>query len=166
MTTLRRSAIATVVAVCLGSAACSSSSDSDAADAPAPAASTAASATSPAASPSPSASAAASAKPPASASAAPAASSTPKASPPAAAKGATIGIKDFKYAVAGSAAPGAKVTVTNNDTQAHTVSQDGGGVDVSILPGKTVTFDAPDKAGAFKFHCNFHGNMKGELEVA
>jgi plastocyanin len=58
------------------------------------------------------------------------------------------------------------VTVTNSDAEAHTVSQDGGGVNVSILPGKTVTFDAPDKAGAFKFHCNFHGNMKGELKIA
>ena len=92
--------------------------------------------------------------------------SKPKASQKPAAKGATIAIKAFKYAVSGSAAPGSKVTVTNSDAEAHTVSQDGGGVNVSILPGKTVTFDAPDKAGAFKFHCNFHGNMKGELEVA
>lgn len=80
---------------------------------------------------------------------------------------ATITIKDFKYAVSGPAGSGAQVSATNNDTAEHTVTaDDGGGFDVKVAPGKTVTFDAPGKTGTFPFHCEIHPQMKGELQVS
>ena len=79
---------------------------------------------------------------------------------------ASITIKDFSFAVSGSAAAGATVRVTNNDGEAHTVTADSGSAfDVTIQPGKTATFTAPMKAGSYKFHCNFHSNMHGTLTV-
>lgn len=83
-----------------------------------------------------------------------------------AAKATTITIKNFGYTVSGTAAPGAKVSVTNNDSTAHTVTADSGATfDVTVDPGKTATFTAPDKAGTYKFHCTFHSNMHGTLKV-
>jgi plastocyanin len=59
---------------------------------------------------------------------------------------------------------GTTVTV-KNDTQAqHTVTQDGGGFDVTVDGGKTATFTAP-AAGTYKFHCNIHTFMRGTLTV-
>lgn len=95
-----------------------------------------------------------------------ASSAGPTSSQPSAA-GVTITIKNFGYTVSGTAAPAAKISVTNNDNTAHSVTADsGGGFDMTVLPGKTATFAAPDKAGSYKFHCSFHSNMHGELTVA
>jgi plastocyanin len=79
----------------------------------------------------------------------------------------TITIKNFGYTVSGPAAPGSKVTVTNNDETAHTVTADtGSAFDVTIEPGKTQTITAPSKAGTYKFHCTFHAEMHGTLTVS
>ena len=59
---------------------------------------------------------------------------------------------------------GSTVTVRNDATVTHTVSQDGGGFNVSIDAGKTATFTAP-AAGTYPFHCNIHNFMKGTLTV-
>lgn len=77
-----------------------------------------------------------------------------------------ITIKDFKYTVPASVAPGAKISVKNNDQVAHTVTADSGkAFDDMADPGKTTTFTAPMKPGSYKFHCTFHGNMHGTLVV-
>ncbi len=77
-----------------------------------------------------------------------------------------ITIKDFAYQGPGTVAPGAKITVTNQDSEAHTVTADSGNAfNVTIAAGATATFTAPSSPGSYAFHCNFHGNMHGSLTV-
>jgi plastocyanin len=59
---------------------------------------------------------------------------------------------------------GSTVTVKNDSSSQHTVTQDGGGFNVTIDAGKTATFTAP-AAGTYKFHCNIHSFMHGTLTV-
>ncbi|MGN6251515.1 MAG: cupredoxin domain-containing protein [Marmoricola sp.] len=78
----------------------------------------------------------------------------------------TLVIKDFAYSGADKVAPGATVTVRNDDSVAHTVTADSaGGFDVTVAPGKTATFTAPSKPGDYPYHCTYHGNMHGTLTV-
>ncbi len=78
----------------------------------------------------------------------------------------SIKIKDFAFTVSGAVAAGAMVQVTNNDSEAHSVTADSGDAfDVTIQPGKTASLTAPKKAGSYKFHCMFHSNMHGTLTV-
>ncbi len=75
-------------------------------------------------------------------------------------------ISDYTYSSVPSVAPGTKVTVTNKDAEAHTVTADGpGGFDVKVDPGASATFTAPTTPGSYSFHCAFHANMKGTLKV-
>jgi len=77
-----------------------------------------------------------------------------------------IVISDFKYTLPGTFAPGEQVTVRNNDTAEHTVTADTGDLfDVEIKAGETATFTAPGQPGTFAFHCTYHPNMVGTLEV-
>jgi plastocyanin len=62
-------------------------------------------------------------------------------------------------------AAGSTVTVKNDSSSQHTVTEDTSGFNVTIDAGKTATFTAPDKAGTYKFHCNIHNFMKGTLTV-
>lgn len=72
----------------------------------------------------------------------------------------------FKPAAA-TVAPGTKITVTNKDTTAHTLTATTGKVfDTGTLgPGKTATFTAPGKAGTYAYTCTIHPFMKGSLTV-
>ena len=80
---------------------------------------------------------------------------------------ASITIKDFNFTVSGTAAAGGTVHVTNNDSEAHSVTADAGNAfDITIQPGETKTLTAPNKAGSYKFRCMFHSNMHGTLTVA
>lgn len=79
---------------------------------------------------------------------------------------AKMTIKDFKYQVPKSVAPGAKITVTNKDSAAHTVTADGkGDFDLKVAPGATETFTAPKTPGTYKIKCTYHANMSGKLVV-
>ncbi|MEO8888478.1 MAG: cupredoxin domain-containing protein [Jatrophihabitantaceae bacterium] len=79
----------------------------------------------------------------------------------------TITIKNFGYTVSGPAAPGTKISVTNRDDTAHTVTADTGKTfDVTIQPGKTEMITAPMKPGTYKFHCTFHAEMHGTITVS
>ena len=62
---------------------------------------------------------------------------------------------------------GSTVTVRNDSGVQHTVSADttAGGFDIAIDAGKTMTFTAPSKPGAYGFHCNIHTFMKATLTV-
>jgi plastocyanin len=60
---------------------------------------------------------------------------------------------------------GSTVTVKNDASVMHTVTDDNGGFDVTIDPGKTATFTAP-AAGTHPFHCKIHTSMKGTLTVS
>jgi plastocyanin len=80
---------------------------------------------------------------------------------------ATITIKDFAYAGAASVAAGTTVTVTNMDAEKHTVtSDDGTAFDVTVEGNMgTATFTVPSAAGTYAYHCKFHANMHGSLDV-
>lgn len=94
----------------------------------------------------------------------PAPTASGKVSTPAAAP-AEILIKGFKYQGGETVSPGAEITVTNEDIEAHTITADtGDAFDVNTQVG-TTTFTAPTEPGTYPYHCNFHGNMKGTLTV-
>jgi plastocyanin len=78
-----------------------------------------------------------------------------------------ITIKSFKFSGPSSVKPGATVTVTNEDSVAHTVTADdsSGGFDVKVDANSTATFTAPSKAGDYAYHCTYHSNMHGTLTV-
>ena len=61
--------------------------------------------------------------------------------------------------------PGTRVVFSNQDSTAHTATQNGGGFDTgTIRPGKSaaVSFKRP---GTFLFHCTLHPFMKGKIVV-
>jgi plastocyanin len=84
----------------------------------------------------------------------------------------TIVIKNFAFEPSDlSVAPGATVTVTNEDATAHTVtatvtsSGDKAFDTGDIAPGRTVTFTAPGTAGTYAYICEIHQYMQGTLTV-
>lgn len=90
---------------------------------------------------------------------------SPTASP-AAVEPASITIEGFEYEVPASVQPGAQVQVTNQDSEAHTVTLDDGGDAVVVQGGSTVSFTAPAEPGTYTIVCDFHGGMSAELVVA
>ncbi|MFJ4923681.1 cupredoxin domain-containing protein [Streptomyces sp. NPDC088725] len=79
-----------------------------------------------------------------------------------------VTIKDFAFHPAAlTVAPGAKITVVNSDTTAHTLTADDKKQfnTGTIAPGKTVTFKAPSKKGTYPYACTIHAFMKGTLTV-
>ncbi|MBE0009467.1 MULTISPECIES: cupredoxin domain-containing protein [unclassified Arthrobacter] len=86
--------------------------------------------------------------------------------PAEAAEEVVITITDFEYEVSGPVAPGAEVTVINNDSVGHTVTSDEEGLFDSVFgPNETVTFTAPEDAGEYSFHCTPHPGMISTLVV-
>ncbi len=80
---------------------------------------------------------------------------------------AMVDIKDFMYKGAMTVKPGQMVMVTNDDTEAHTLTSDDTGMfAVTVQPGGTAMFDAPTKPGSYAYHCDFHANMHGALVVS
>jgi len=68
-----------------------------------------------------------------------------------------------------TAAAGEQVTltITNNDSAAHSFTLDDGGVSKDVQGGQTVEVTVPfPTSGSAGFHCRFHPNMTGTLEVA
>ena len=103
-------------------------------------------------------------------SAAPTTAVSPAGSPAASAAGggasAAVDIKNFAFAPASaSVATGGKITWTNGDTTAHTVTFDDGSADSgNLAPG--ATFDHTfATAGTFAYHCAIHSSMKGTVTV-
>jgi plastocyanin len=80
----------------------------------------------------------------------------------------TIVIKNFMFSpMALTVSPNATVTVTNDDTVAHTITATGSKTfdTGSIGPGKTVTFTAPASTGTYSYICDIHQYMQGDLIV-
>jgi plastocyanin len=79
----------------------------------------------------------------------------------------TIMIKDFMYSPAEiTVAPGAKITVTNADKAAHTVTAGDKAFDTgNIAPGQTGQLTAPTKPGSYPYICTIHPYMTGMLIV-
>ncbi len=85
---------------------------------------------------------------------------------PSAGRAVQITIKDYKFTVPASVAPGAKVMVKNLDAVNHTfTSVTAGAFNVTAVAGATETFTAPSKLGSYMFKCMFHANMTGALVV-
>ena len=90
-----------------------------------------------------------------------ASSSTPTSGP-------TITIKNFGYSGALTVKAGTKVTVVNNDSAAHTLTDkkthkfDTGSISGG---GGTGSFTAPSTPGKYPFGCTFHPQMAGTLAV-
>ena len=92
---------------------------------------------------------------------APKASSSPTPS----ARADSVAIDDFKFTPASlTVAQGARTTVTNRDSTAHTMTaDDGSSFDTgNIDPGSSATVSLP-KAGTFEYHCSIHPFMHGTL---
>ncbi|AVV47909.1 metal-binding protein [Streptomyces sp. P3] len=82
--------------------------------------------------------------------------------------GTRIVIENFAFSPANlRVRPGAKVTVVNRDSAAHTVTATGDKVfdTGTIGGGATTTFTAPSTAGSYSYLCTIHPNMKGTLVV-
>jgi plastocyanin len=81
---------------------------------------------------------------------------------------ATITIKDFGYTGDLTVEPGAHVTVVNNDSVAHTLTDKTNGLfdTGSISRGGTASFIAPTHPGKYPFGCTLHPEMTGVLTVA
>lgn len=81
---------------------------------------------------------------------------------------ASVEIKNFAFNPATiTVKPGAKITVTNQDSVGHTLtSDDGKSFDTGVLvQGKSAVVTAPATAGSYPFHCTPHPYMKGTLVV-
>ncbi|MGH3952227.1 MAG: cupredoxin domain-containing protein [Pseudonocardiaceae bacterium] len=105
--------------------------------------------------------------PEAPATSAPGAATSPEPAPDtSAAEPVAITITDFEYTVPDSVAPGAEITVTNDDGAAHTLTaKDKGDFDVTIDGDSAATVTAPSEPGSYPFFCSFHPNMTGTLVV-
>jgi plastocyanin len=78
----------------------------------------------------------------------------------------TITIHDFTFGGTASVAAWSTVTVTNQDSETHSVTANGaGGFDVTVPAGASRTFTAPSVAGTYAYHCLFHSDMHGMLRV-
>lgn len=96
----------------------------------------------------------------------PGASMSMSTSPGGSMSGDAITIEDFAFSGGTTVAPGSTVTVTNHDSETHSVTADGaGGFDVTVPAGGSTTFTAPSKAGSYPYHCMFHSDMHGMLRV-
>lgn len=80
--------------------------------------------------------------------------------------GAEITIADFTFDPSTISVSGpTEITITNEDSAAHTFTLDDGSVDQEIAGGEsaTVTVDVSQSTG---FVCRFHPQMTGTVEVA
>lgn len=78
-----------------------------------------------------------------------------------------VKISNFKFSPAGlTVKTGAGVSVTNNDSTAHTATADDGkSFDTGdINSGSSATLTAP-KPGSYPYHCTIHPFMHGTLTV-
>jgi plastocyanin len=80
--------------------------------------------------------------------------------------GTTITIADFAFDPDTiTVSDATEVTVTNDDSTAHTFTADDGAFDVELDPGasETVNVDVSQTTG---FHCEIHPEMTGTIEVS
>ncbi|MFI5099770.1 MAG: cupredoxin domain-containing protein [Actinomycetes bacterium] len=79
--------------------------------------------------------------------------------------GPTLVISGFAFSTL-TVKPGVQVSVSNQDSVAHTVKVNGTSIDVTVSGGGHATFTAPAKAGSYPLTCDFHASMHGTLTVA
>jgi plastocyanin len=81
------------------------------------------------------------------------------------AAGKAISIKDFQYNPADLAVKvGDKVTVTNGDTVAHTVTARDGSFNVNVPANGQATLTVP-KAGSYPYYCTYHPDQHNPAKI-
>lgn len=81
--------------------------------------------------------------------------------------GPTVVIKDFKFEPANvKVAPGAKVTVKNEDSAAHTLTADDRSFDTGNIEGKAQKDITASKPGQVSYKCDIHQYMTGVIQVS
>jgi plastocyanin len=84
----------------------------------------------------------------------------------AAASGPTITMANMSFGEPITVAPGATITLKNDDSAEHSVtSQTEGKFDVHVDAGEQGTLTAPTEPGQYAFYCVYHPSMKGSLIV-
>lgn len=83
----------------------------------------------------------------------------------------TVTIKNYMFMpMSFTVSPGAKITVTNEDGVAHTLTAASGGkasFDTGNIDAKqTKTVTAPSAPGTYKYDCTIHPFMTGTLTVS
>lgn len=77
-----------------------------------------------------------------------------------------ITMKDFKFAGPETVAPGATVTVVNEDRASHTLTSEADDFEEVVLDGGADgTFTAPTEPGSYEYVCTYHPEMTGTLVV-
>ncbi|MFI9508018.1 cupredoxin domain-containing protein [Nocardia sp. NPDC052566] len=77
-----------------------------------------------------------------------------------------ITIAEFHFQPPASVAPGAKITIRNQDRVEHSVTSDAAGLFSTDVEGnETATFTAPSTPGEFTFFCKYHPAMRSTLIV-
>jgi len=87
---------------------------------------------------------------------------------PAAAFAQKVNIVNFAYSPASTPIkPGDKIIWVNNSNTKHTVTSDGGAAsfDYTVAPGREAELRF-DTAGTYTYHCTFHSQMTGKIEVS
>lgn len=83
-----------------------------------------------------------------------------------AATGPTITISDMAFGQPLTVAPGATITIVNEDKVEHSVtSKPEAGFSTDVDGGEQKTFTAPTAPGTYPFVCKYHANMHGTLTV-
>lgn len=82
------------------------------------------------------------------------------------ASGPTITVANMSFGDPLTVAPGATITIKNDDSAEHSVtSQTEGKFDVHVDAGEQSTLTAPTEPGEYAFYCMYHPSMKGTLIV-
>ena len=82
------------------------------------------------------------------------------------ASGPTITMANMSFGEPITVAPGATITIKNDDSAEHSVtSQTEGKFDVHVDAGEQGTLTAPTEPGEYAFYCVYHPSMKGTLIV-
>ncbi|HSH61218.1 MAG TPA: cupredoxin domain-containing protein [Acidimicrobiales bacterium] len=81
--------------------------------------------------------------------------------------GSTVVIKNFQFEPANlKVAPGAKVTVKNEDAAAHTLTADDRSFDTGNIEGKGQKEITATKVGQVAYKCDIHPYMTGVVQVS
>jgi plastocyanin len=82
------------------------------------------------------------------------------------ATGPTITMANMSFGDPITVAPGAKITLKNDDSAEHSVtSQKEGAFDVHVDAGEQGTLTAPTEPGEYAIYCVYHPSMRGMLIV-
>lgn len=93
-------------------------------------------------------------------------SDTEDSAPSTSAATATIMIEGHAYQTPATVPAGAEIAIQNHDSAEHSVTSDEAGVfTIDIEEHETATLTAPSTPGTYNFHCKYHPDMHGTLNV-